>query len=183
MKNLDEKHASQKLLAKIFLAIGLVGIALCLLPWLLGISIQDGAPAIVIFGSMFAIIGLLSSRSLFNRARILRRMSSGFEILARWTYDSPPDQNLKDEFGEIVIGSAGLYAEGELYTFSAYSCRLESVTLVEAPRPQVLFVISIPRKHGRHQKEISIPVPEASRSSAATAVQVLNNSRRMAREA
>jgi hypothetical protein len=178
MKNLIEKQASQKRLSTIFLIIGLIGVVACFLPWIQDISVQDGGGALVAFGGLFALIGLLSSRSLHNRAKVLESMGSGAGILSRWTYDAPQDQALRADLGEVVIGSEGVYVGGELYTFNVFSCRLESATMVNANPPEILFVLSVPHKHGRHRKELNIPVPAGFESSAAAVVQTLNATRK-----
>jgi len=177
MKSLTAKQASQKLAANIFLIIGILGVAACVAPWVFDISVEDGGGALVAIGGMIALIGLMSSRVFFNRARELKAMASGEGILGRWTYDSPQDAENRAEFGEVVIGLSGVYAEGEFYAFNAFTCRLERASMIEGPNPQIIFELSLAHKHGRHRQELRVPVPGSWISVAANIVAHLNHAR------
>jgi hypothetical protein len=163
---------SQKRNGVIALIVAMAGLAVCLLPVIIDTSIEDGAPAFIAFGCLLVLAGMIAAPIYFRRARVLAAMLSAECFLARWVVGESSSEKL-----EVIISKDGLTLNGELYTFSGYSCRLEAVKLeTREDSSYLVFTLSLPAKYGRHKSKHDVPVPPAEMASALRVVSALATS-------
>lgn len=149
--------------------LAILGLVACVLPVILDISIDDGAPAFIALGGLLALAGLIAAPIYFRRARVLAGMLSGEGFPARWVAGEGTPDRL-----EVTISKGGLILNKELFTFSGFSCRLEAVELeTRSDASYLLFTLSIPSKHGRHKHKHDVPVPPEEIASALRVVSAL----------
>ena len=163
---------SQRRNAFIWLFIAILGIIACLTPMMRNISIEEGAPAYVFIGGLLIILGLITARIYFRRAKVLAGMMSPERFLAHWIEDAgTPDQL------EATISTEGMIFGKGLYTFKGYSCRLEDVELAKKDGADRLrFTLSTPRKHGNRSKQYrSIAVPPGEMANAQRIIETLKS--------
>lgn len=143
-----------------------VGAAMFYAPIFLKLKFESKTFALVFFGVLLLISGLVTFFMFLIRMQTLSKILSGKKILAVW--------DMTDSYGnksDIVIAEGGLCYDNELYTNNGFGCYLLKVELEEN---SLVFTYSTKGRWGRHHHVVNIPISEEKIQEAEYIVQALS---------
>lgn len=115
-------------IAWIWTAVAAAGFASIGTSVLLGPGSGSLFPAGLVLGALAAITGLVSARVHRTQAKVMDELLDPGRQLLHWVFpEVPPGDD--DRFREVLVGSTGMWFDGQLRTYRGHSCRLEQARI------------------------------------------------------